>query len=141
MEHKKDVIARMWKKIVLNRKVKNQVHIRPRLRPKQTRGRVQTNMSLNEVKETFSQQIRNIKDSNRESNRESYRDRRFLILPYKVSRSSGRKYYNESKIVSWIERGIHPLTGENFGPAGSRSVFDYLTDEQLDLAIELSKRT
>jgi hypothetical protein len=46
---------------------------------------------------------------------------------------------DEALLVNWVEKGIHPFTGECFGPRSQRSVFDYLTDKQLDEVIKLQQ--
>lgn len=62
---------------------------------------------------------------------------------WKISIKQYIPYYGDEEdeplLVDWVEKGIHPLTGECFGPKAQRSVFDYLTDEELDEVIELQK--
>lgn len=114
------------KQFTVNRKTSG--HIRPRKiktnPPVKQPLYVDTKYTVKDVKKEFRRRMeRNLWSSH-------------PLLPQIVPYRKGVEA--EYKLVLWVERGIHPYSGKNIGPAANRSVFDYMTDHQLNLAIRIS---
>jgi len=100
-------------------------HIRPKPRQRfQTKLYITTDYILKVVKKEYRRRM-----VSREWSKNSLLKH---IVPYKNGHEA------EYKLVRWVEQGINPYSGENVGPAANRSVFDYMTDHQLNLAIRIS---
>ena len=106
--------------------------IRANKKKRINRDNINTKLNMSEVREGVNNALRSTKPD--------WKSQRRLhaILPYVWSAKRGY-IYNEGRMVRWVERGEHPFNRDvNLGPAAHRSVFDYLTDKQLDEAIKLS---
>lgn len=119
-------LAQKWKQIKNLKRQASTRHIRPKKRKYKARP---TTINTGPMESTFSYRI----DVEWTENPLLH-----SIVPYKHNKAGTRHSENEAKIVRWVERGIHPFTKENHGPAAHRSPFDYLTDSQVDLAINLA---
>lgn len=113
------------KDIRRKRQTRKEMHIRPKIRANVKKPLyIDTKYNVKNVKKIFRSRM--------DSSQWSYNPLIRQVIPYKKGVEA------EYKLVRWVERGIHPFSGINYGSSANRSVFDYLSDQQLDLAIKLS---
>lgn len=107
-------------------KPKTSGYIRPKLKPiYKSKLYIHTDYVFKEVKKEFRRRMNHPKEWSKHPLLNQ-------VVPYKNGQEA------EYKLVRWVERGINPYSGKDIGPAANRSVFDYLTDHQLNLAIRIS---
>lgn len=121
-KEKKEELLRLKRK---QAKPKNSGFIRPKLRStNKEKLYINTDYTFKDVKGEFKKKMTHKKWSKHPL--------LIQVVPYKNGQEA------EYKLVRWVERGINPYSGKDSGPAANRSVFDYLTDHQLNLAIRIS---
>lgn len=127
-QERKEEKLKLIRKQSKRRKNKTFNYIRPNIRPHRPAAKdklyVNTDYIIKDVKRQFKRRM--------EARQWSKHPLISQVVPYRNGAEA------EHKLVRWVEKGEMPFSDKVIGPAANRSVFDYLTDHQLNLAIRIS---